>query len=149
MIDFKIKTFVAEIRFSFVVRSNRYGLLDNDPNFCCGGHHCISFGQNLLQQRTFCKSVPPNIGHYSNCLLLDDALQKVLLVFYAAVIETRGALAQSTNNDFSHLLLVLMLYILPNGLLSEFDECLKFDRWAIVYLAQMKPLIVPILSEGE
>jgi hypothetical protein len=22
-------------------------------------------------------------------------------------------------------------------------------RWAIVYLAQMKPLIVPILSEGE
>ncbi|CAN6552660.1 unnamed protein product [Malus baccata var. baccata] len=26
---------------------------------------------------------------------------------------------------------------------------LIFFRWAIVYLAQMKPLIVPILTEGE
>lgn len=27
--------------------------------------------------------------------------------------------------------------------------CFCIVRWAIVYLAQMNPLIVPILSEGE
>ncbi|KAJ4976809.1 hypothetical protein NE237_001915 [Protea cynaroides] len=53
-------------------RFNRYGLLDNDPDFHRDRLHSVSLGQNLLQQRTFCKSVTPNTGHYGNSVLLDD-----------------------------------------------------------------------------
>ena len=55
-----------------LVGSDRDGVLCNNPNFHCYWNHRIFLCQNLLQQRAFCKFIAPNIGYYSDCLLLDD-----------------------------------------------------------------------------
>ncbi|KAK1552371.1 hypothetical protein Q3G72_015499 [Acer saccharum] len=48
------------------------GFSSDNPDFSCDWDHCLYLYQNLLQQRTLCQFVPPNIGYYSNNLLLDD-----------------------------------------------------------------------------
>ncbi|WJX37586.1 hypothetical protein P8452_25336 [Trifolium repens] len=52
--------------------TNRNGFLDNNTNLCGDWNHRVSLHQNLLQQRTFCKSISPNSGYYCNNMLLDD-----------------------------------------------------------------------------
>ncbi|KAK1583700.1 hypothetical protein Q3G72_026200 [Acer saccharum] len=48
------------------------GFSSDNPDFSGDWDHCLYLYQNLLQQRTLCQFVPPNIGYYSNNLLLDD-----------------------------------------------------------------------------
>ncbi|KAK3199844.1 hypothetical protein Dsin_023259, partial [Dipteronia sinensis] len=50
----------------------RDGFSSDIPDFSGDWVHCLSLYQNLLQQRILCQFVPPNIGYYSNNLLLDD-----------------------------------------------------------------------------
>ncbi|KAF4365307.1 hypothetical protein F8388_017873 [Cannabis sativa] len=102
--------------FRVGIRFRRDGFFDYNPNICCGGHNCISSGQNLLQQNPFHQFASPDIGYHSSSMLLDD---------YALLAATTLLF---NNND---------------------HHAQKMIMWAIVYLAQMKPLIVPILSEGE
>ncbi|WJX31620.1 hypothetical protein P8452_20031 [Trifolium repens] len=52
--------------------TNRNGFLDNNTNLRGDWNHRVSLHQNLLQQRTFCKSISPNSGYYCNNMLLDD-----------------------------------------------------------------------------
>ncbi|KAF4385983.1 hypothetical protein G4B88_031118 [Cannabis sativa] len=58
--------------FRVGIRFRRDGFFDYNPNICCGGHNCISSGQNLLQQNPFHQFASPDIGCHSSSMLLDD-----------------------------------------------------------------------------
>ncbi|KAF7831284.1 V-type proton ATPase subunit e1 [Senna tora] len=68
----------------------------------------------------FCLKIAPNFGYYRNSMLLVDVLGNKRKCDEKLVIQ-----------------------------LMSFTRNLCHFMWAIVYLAQMKPLIVPVLNEGE
>ncbi|KAF3451814.1 hypothetical protein FNV43_RR07910 [Rhamnella rubrinervis] len=120
----------------------RDGFCGYDTCLRSGGHNCFPSGQNLLQRRAICSFIRLTISLGMVRLLMGIFLARVRL----------SLMSRGTDGDG----IVGFLLLMKRWWLKRFHLTLvvtavvcSWMMWAIVYIAQMKPLIVPILSEGE
>ncbi|KAJ7014265.1 hypothetical protein NC653_003772 [Populus alba x Populus x berolinensis] len=115
-----------------ISRSNKEGWATNSSSVSVlkyAWYNCSMIGWIKAQS-----DAPPYIGPNSNSLLLDD-------------FRLRKLYCQLWGFCFVTIVETISLTVTESHVTLEEEDLLSM--WAIVYLAQMKPLIVPILSEGE